>query len=301
MKYHLSSVLLLVFLMAATTAAVSGEDLGVAQIKQAMLNSTMNLTTYSYSRYAEASDLYSNQSLQMEFKAVKTTEGKVDLINKSGYFGSRLIEAGNSKILLWEGYFINGSEYQKEDDSWTRYIISDPASIMQDYNEIPGQVDLIDLSNMTLIGSEVLEGDICYKLVGMPKEPIYKGIVGLQLLAAYFPSPFAMPKELKNLSLDIDATELLNNSNLVLTAWISKNASLLRRLDINSSITITPEILKVESVPFSIQSRINETTVYRDFGSPVRIELPQEAAEKASSSRFKGTDWRWATFGTGRP
>jgi hypothetical protein len=301
MKFNLSSVLLLVFLMAATTIAVSGEDQKVSQIKQAMLNSTVNLTTYTYSRFAETTDLYSNRSVQTKFAAVKTTEGKVDLANKSGYFGSRLTEAESGKTLLWEGYFINGSEYQKEGENWTNYTIIDPASVMADYNEIPGQIDLIDLSNMTLVGPELLEGKSCYKLIGTPGEPIRKGIVGLQLLAAYFPSPFPMPKELNNLSFDIDRTELLNNGNIVLTAWIEEGTSLLRRLDINSSLTITPEILKVQSEPFKIQSQINETTLYGDFGHPVKIELPHEATELASPFRFKGADWRWATFGTGRP
>jgi hypothetical protein len=301
MKFNLSSVLLLGILMAATAAPASGEELEVAKIKQAMLNSTVNLTTYTYSRFAETRELYFNQSLQTEFKAVKTTEGKVDLANKSGYFGSRLVEADSGKILLWEGYFINGSEYQKEGENWTNYTIIDPSSILADYNEIPGQVDLVALSNMTLVGSVLKEGESCYKLVGTPSETIGKGMVGLQLLAAFFPSPFPMPEELKNLSFDIDRTDLLDHSRIVLTAWVSERTSLLRKLDINSSLTITPEILKLQAEPFMIQSWINETTVYRDFRRPVMIELPSEAAELASPSRFNGADWRWATFGTGRP
>jgi hypothetical protein len=167
---------------------------------------------------------------------------------------------------------------------------------MADYNEIPGQVDLIDLSNMTLVGSEPIEGESCYKLVGSPEEPIEKGMLGLQLQAAYFPSPFSVPEEL-NLSFDINKTELLNNGDIVLTAWIGENTSLLRRLDINQSLTITPEILKIQSGPFMIQSWLNETTVYRGFGSPVMIKLPAEAKELASLYRLKGADWRWAAFG----
>jgi hypothetical protein len=301
MKFNLLSVLLLVSLMAATALSVSGEDQRVAEIKQAMLNSTVNLTTYTYSRLAETTDQYSNQSVHTEFAAVKSVEGKVDLANKSGYFGEKLVDLEGGETLLWEGYFINGSEYWKEGENWTNFTIIDPASVMADYNEIPGQVDLIDLSNMTLVGSEPIEGESCYKLVGSPEEPIEKGMVGLQLLATYFPSPFPMPAELKNLSFDIDKTELLNNSNVVLKAWIGENTSLLRRLDINQSLTITPGILKIESEPFMIQSWINETTVYRDFGSPVMIKLPAEAKELASPYRFQGADWRWATFGTARP
>jgi hypothetical protein len=298
MKFNLSSFLLLGILMAATAAPVFAEELEVAQIKQAMLNTTVNLTTYAYSRFAETMDLYTNQSAQTEFKAVKTIEGKVDLINKSGYFGSRLVEAASGKILLWEGYFINGSEYWKEGENWTILNISDPALIMAEYNEIPGQVDLIDLSNMTLTGSEFVESESCYKLEGSPSEPIERGMVGLQLRAAYFPSPFPMPEEIGNLSSEVDRRELLNNSSIVLTAWVSESTYRLRRVDINSSLTITPETLEIESEPFTIRSWINESTVYRDFGKPIKIELPLGAEELASPFRFKGADWRWATFGT---
>jgi hypothetical protein len=301
MKFHLSSILLIVLLIAATTLQVSGEDQRVAEIKHGMLNSIVNLTTYTYSRFAETTDQYSNQTLQTKFAAVKTVEGKIDLVNKSGYFGEKLVDVEDGRTLLWEGYFINGSEYWKEGENWTNFTIIDPESIMADYNEIPGQVDLIDISNMTLVGSEPIEGESCYKLVGSPEEPINKGMIGLQLLAAYFPSPFSAPEELKNLSFDIDKTELLNNSNVVLSAWIGENTSLLRRLDINQSLTITPEVLNIQSGPFLIQSWINETTVYRGFGSPVVIELPAEAKELASPSRFQGADWRWATFGSGVP
>jgi hypothetical protein len=113
MKFNLPSVLLIVFLIAATMLQVSGEDQKVAEIKHGMLSSTVNLTTYTYSRFAETTDQYSNQTLQTKFAAVKTTEGKVDLVNKSGYFGEKLVDVEEGKTLLWEGYFINGSEYWK--------------------------------------------------------------------------------------------------------------------------------------------------------------------------------------------
>ncbi len=128
---------------------------------------------------------------------------------------------------------------------------------------------------------------------------IYKGMVGLQLIAAYLSSPFPLPKELRNQTLDIRNTTLINNSSIVVTAWVSKNDSLLRRLDINSTLNITPEILNISSPDFRIMSTLNESTVYENFGSPVEIVLPEDAQNV--SSRIIGTDWRWAVFGSVRP
>jgi hypothetical protein len=84
-------------------------------------------------------------------------------------------------------------------------------------------------------------------------------LIGLQLLAAYFPEPFQSPAKLKNRTLDINSTSRMNNTHIVLTAWVSKDKSLLKRLDINSSLAITPKILNISSQDFRIVNTITET------------------------------------------
>jgi hypothetical protein len=217
-----------------------------------------------------------------------------------GWWGSNLTDEETGDVLSWEGYFINGSEYWKEGMNWTQLKVNDSAQVLQAYNEIPGQVNLIKYSNMKIVGMEKMQGEDYYKITGSPIPSIYSGMTGLQLLAAYFPSPFALPDKLKNGTFDISNTSLINNSRIVLTAWISKNDSTLRRLDINSSLTITPKILNISSPDFKIMSTINESTVYSNFGSPAKIVLPKDA-QNASSSRMIGANWRWALFGSVRP
>ena len=230
----------------------------------------------------------------------KTTNGKVDLVNQTGWWGSKLTDEETGEVLIWEGYFVNGSEYWKEGQNWTRLRSMTPAQVLQAYNELPGQVNLIKYSDMKIVGMEKMQGEDYYKITGSPIKSIYSGIIGLQLLAAYFPSPFPLPDKLKNGTFDISNTDLINNSRIILTAWISKNDSILRRLDINSSLTITPKTLNISSPDFKIMSYMNESTVYSNFGSPVKIVLPKEA-QSASSSRMIGADWRWALLGSIRP
>jgi hypothetical protein len=301
MKYVLhSATLLAVLAVLMLCEAAFAEEVGTDQLKQMMAESADNLTTYTYSRAGEASILYSNDSLNEEFSAVKTTLGKVELVNQAGWWGSELRDLTTGDVLTWEGYFINGSEYWKEDQNWTEFIVNDSAQIMEEYNELPGEVNLINYSNMQIVGNESLNGVEYYKLVGSPIEPVYKGMIGLQLLAAYFPSPFPLPEEIQNHTLDVNDHELLNKSSIVLTAWVSKEDSLLRRLDINSSLVVTPEILNITSPDFRIESIMNESTTYMDFGSPVEIVLPEEALQN-KTFRTKGADWRWAVFGSVRP
>ena len=297
MKFNQSLVIMLAILAAATI--VSAQEVSVDQLKQMMEKSAGNLTTYTYLRSAQSDLRYSNSSLKTEFNAYKATDGKVDLLNKTGWWSSKLTDEESRKVLIWDGFFVNGSEYWKEGQNWTKFTINDTARIMQDYNEIPGQVNLIMFSNMKIVGSEKFQGQDSYKLVGSPKESIYDGMVGLQLLAAYFPAPFQLPAKLKNRTLNINSTSLMKNSHIVLTAWVSKDKSLLERLDINSSMAITPKILNISSPDFRIESTINESTVYSNFGSPLKIELPKEAQN--TSYRSMGMDWRWAVFGSVRP
>lgn len=300
MKINRSIIVLIAILTASMI--VSAQEVSVDQIKQMIEKSAGNLTTYTYSRSAPSNILYTNDSINTSFNADKVTQGKVDLVNQSGWWGSNLTDknsGNNGKVLTWEGYFVNGSEYWKEGQNWTKFEINDSARIIEDYNEIPGQVQLINYSNMRIVGSEIIGGVDSYKLMGSPMDMIYKGMIGLQLIAAYLPSPFPLPKELRNRTLNISNTSLMNNSNIVVTAWVSKNDSLLRRLDINSTLTITPEILNISSPDFKIVSALNESTVYQDFGSPMKIVLPKGAQN--ASYRMIGTDWRWAVFGSIRP
>jgi hypothetical protein len=288
---------MLAILTAATV--VSAQTVSVDQLKQMAEKSAGNLTTYTYSRSAQSDFLFTNASLKTEFNTYKSTNGEVDLVNKSGWWSSNLTDEESRNVLNWNGYFVGSSEYWKQGQNWTRFPVNDTAQMMQNYNEIPGEVNLLNYSNLKIVGSEKLQGEDTYKLVGVPFEFICNGICGLQLLSAYIQSPLPLPEELKNGTLNISTTSLLNNSHTVLTAWISKDKYLLKRLDINSSLTVTPKILNISSTDFTIVSTLNESTVYNNFGTPLNIALPKEA--QGPYSPVKVTDWRWAVFGSIRP
>jgi hypothetical protein len=288
---------MLAILAAATV--VSAQTVSVDQLKQMTEKSAGNLTTYTYTRSANSDFIFTNSSLKTEFDANKSTNGQVDLVNKSGWWSSNLTDEESRNVLNWDGYFVGSSEYWKQGQNWTKFPVNDTAQMMQNYNEIPGEVNLLKYSNLKLVGSEKFQGEDTYKLVGSPFEFICKGICGLELLSAYIQSPLPMPEKLKNETLDINTTSLMNNSHTVLTAWVSKDKYLLKRLDINSSLTVTPKILNISSPDFKIVSTLNESTVYNNFGSHLNIVLPKEA--QGPYSPIKGTDWRWAVFGSIRP
>ncbi len=295
----LKRLLLMLLVVMATSMVVSSQEIGINQIKQMMERSADNLTTYEYSRSDESYIRYANASVQREFIANKTTSGEVDLINRSGSWNANLTDESTGNVLRWGGYLIDSSEYWNVSGNWTKFNVNDTARAIQSLNEIPDQVNLLKYSDMKLIGSETFQGEDYYKLMGSPMAMIHKGMLSLQLLATYLPSPFRVPQMLMNRSFNISNTSLMNNSDITITAWVSKDKFLLKRMDINSTLVITPNILNIQSPNYTITSTFNESTIYNNFGAPVKILIPSEA--QRASSRFNGTDWRWAVFGSARP
>ena len=174
MKFSQSIIIMLAILAAATV--VSAQTVSIDQLKQMSEKSAGNLTTYTYTRSANSDFIFTNASLKTEFDAYKATKGQVDLVNKSGWWSSNLTDEESRNILNWEGYFVGSSEYWKQGQNWTKFPVNDTARMMQNYNEIPGEVNLLKYSNLKIVGSEKFQGEDTYKLVGSPFEVICKGI-----------------------------------------------------------------------------------------------------------------------------
>lgn len=296
MKSYLVLISLLSLLIIPATL---GQDIGVDLLKQKVTQLADNVTTYTYTRSSESKIDYSNDSMHEMLDLEKDTEGKVNLTAQTGWWSHKLTDKGNGEVLTWQGYYLNNSEYWKEGQNWTELNLTDPKAVMEDYNELPSQVALINYSDLKITGTEMMEGVDCYRLEGTPVSPIEKTILGVQLFASYLGSPFSLPGDLGNKSFDFDRTELLDNSNVSITAWISKDTSLLRRIEINSDLTLDPSILNIEEKNFKIVSSLHEVTDYESFGAPVQITLPAEAQNL--TYRTKGADWRWAVFGLLEP
>lgn len=275
------------------------EDVSVDQLKQSMTASADNLTTYTYTRSAESTIDYSNKSLQDKFSGIKATEGKVNLTTKAGWWSHILTDNASGEILTWQGYFSNGTEYWKEGDNWTQFIIDNPDEIMADYNEIVSQVALLSYSNLSIIGTEAVDGEDCYIIAADPIPVIKETILGTQIYAAYLASPIPMPDEFESKNFDLDNTSIRANSNVSVIAWVSKQTSLLRRMEIDSSIALSPSILEIEEPDFAIKSALKERTDYGNFGEAVQIVLAPESQN--NTPRTKGADWRWAVFGLVEP
>ena len=289
-------VILMLLTVLVASIAASTAEVSTDQLKQLMAKSAENLSSYTYSRSADSFALYNNSSLEKKLEVFKTTEGKVDLREMSAWWASKLTTKEDAGGLNWQIYLVNGSSYLNIGDNWTRLDFNDPSRIKYDFDEFSGEIALIQNSDMKLSGSENISGKDYYKLVGKPNETIFRAIIARQILSALSTTPIQLPENLTNQKINIDKSDLINKSKLVITAWVSKDNSLLKRLDINSSSTFTPEILNISSPDFKIQIGVNESTIYSNFGSQVKIDLPKEAQNE--SSMLKGAAWSRAVMGS---
>lgn len=296
MKFYLVLIALLSLLIVPVAL---GQNISVDQLKQKTTQSADNITTYTYTRTSESKIAYSNDSLNEKLDLEKDTEGKVNLTAQTGWWSHKLTDKESGDVLTWQGYYLNNSEYWKEGQNWTELNLTDPKAVMADYNELPSQIGLENYSDLKMVGTEKIDGEDCYKLAGTPLSPIEKTILGVQLFASYLGSPFSLPDDFSNKSFDFSKTDLLANSNVTITSWISKDTSLLRRIEVDSDLTITPSILNIEESNFKIVSSLHEVTDYENFGAPVQISLPAEAQNL--TYRTEGADWRWAVFGLLEP
>jgi len=286
-------ILTLLALLVASNAA-SAANVGVDQLEKLMAQSAYNISSYTYTTSTDNSARYSNATIDKKLEVFKTTEGKVDLQKKSAWRGSELTIKKNGNALKWQGYFVNGSIYLNIGKNWTKTDLNNISKINFDFNQIQGELDLFQNSNMKFAGSENIDGKDYDKFVGRPSAPIYNLIMGEELLSDLIASQIKMPETLWNRNISLNKSGLMDNSNIVLTAWVSKDNSLLKRMDFNSSLTITPQILNISSPDFKITTLLNESTIYNNFGSQVMIALPKEAQNE--SSLLEGAAWRSATL-----
>jgi hypothetical protein len=289
-------VILMLLTVLVASIAASTAEVSTDQLKQLMAKSAENLSSYTYSRSADSFALYNNSSLEKKLEVFKTTEGKVDLQEMSAWWASKLTTKEDSGVLNWQSYFVNGSSYLNVGDNWTRLDFNDPSRIKYDFDELAGEIALIQNSDMKLSGSENISGNDYFKLVGKPNETISRALIARQILSALSTTPIQLPENLTNQKINIDESDLINKSKLIITAWVSKDDSLLKRLDVNSSLTITPQILNISSPDFKIETSVNESTIYSDFGLQVEIELPKEAQNE--SSLLRGAAWSRAVMGS---
>jgi hypothetical protein len=173
----------------------------------------------------------------------------------------------NSTALALEEYLLNDTIYIKMEGNWTIMKLPAAAAAWSQQNTMEQQVNMFNQSNLTLIGSEIVEGLDCYKV----RAKIDMGTYADQLsgeMAASLPM------------IDANNTDLFRNMTLDIYYWISKDTHHLKKTDILEVFNLTPQSLGIPAKgPEEQEMRINSriTMLFEDFNESMNIVLPAEA------------------------
>jgi hypothetical protein len=178
-------------------------------------------------------------------------------------------DEGNATAMAIDEYLINDTIYLRLDGNWTTLSLPFAEDIWSQQNTLEQQVEMLNGSNLTLLGSEVVDGVDCYKI----KADIDTASLAAQLSQTSSP----LPLQLMNYS------ELFNDAMLEAYYWITKDTLLLKKSDIFESFVIRPQDLglapkgpeNLENQEMRVYANISMT--FGGYNESINIELPAEA------------------------
>jgi len=179
-------------------------------------------------------------------------------------------DEGNSSAMALDEYLINDTLYLKVDGNWTAMKMPAVADAWSQQNTMTQQLKMFNQSRLSLIGSEMVEGQDCYKV---------QAVIDMSTVADQLSGEVESLVPLQSMNY----SELFRNMNLDVYYWITKDTHLLKKTDVLETFTVTPQSLGVpanESEGQEMRINAEVSMLFEGFNESVNIKLPAEA-EKA--------------------
>jgi hypothetical protein len=172
----------------------------------------------------------------------------------------------NATAMAIDEYLINDTVYLRLDGNWTSLPIPFSNDVWSQQNTIEQQAEMLNSSNVTLLGSEVVEGLDCYKL---------KAEIDMQSFASQLSQNNSyLPLQ------PINFSQLFNNATLEAYYWITKDMHLLKKSEVSESFVIQPQDLGLPPTgPENLEMRVQAdiSMIFDGFNESINVELPAEA------------------------
>jgi hypothetical protein len=182
-----------------------------------------------------------------------------------------------------ETYLIEDKLYTKMNGKWTRSMVSGPVKSIafDERNKLRGLVELINGSNIEVIGTEIIDGQKCYKLKVEPKIDTARSILAAKAFAVKSAAPITIPDaSIKDLS---ESDPLLYNSDISYTVWVTEDEYIPMKVDAEMEFEITPVTMKAgpgKASDFRVDAATEDILTLSDFNTSGDIEVPDEANEQ---------------------
>lgn len=241
-----------------------------------MIPSIQDISCY---KYAHSEKIQMNTAFREQYPVTKQTitkdeAGLIDLKErnaKQSIKSTKLDSEGHAlSAQEIETYLIKDKKYTKMDGKWTKSMVSEPISpfVFDEQNKLKGLADLINGSNVEVIGTETVDGQECYKLNVKPDLDTARSILAAQAFTVQSSVPGSLPiVRFKDLS---ESDPLLRNADITYTVWLTVDKHIPKKMIGEISFALTPDSMKVGSkgIPnFRIDADIEDTLTLSDFNA----------------------------------
>jgi hypothetical protein len=256
-----------------TNSTIPG-DLNASALRSMVVDSSAKLESYSYSmemvQNIDLVDLSTGEAQRLYTRSIglgftNMTDRALKLV-----MASLTYEKGdeeNSTAIALEEYLLNDTMYIKMDGNWTVVKLPAAAAAWSQQNTMEQQVNMFKQSDLTVMGSEIVDGQDCYKVRAKVDMSAYAGQQSGGM-ASYMPIS------------STNDTDLFRNVTLNVYYWITKDEYLLKKMDMLEVFTLDPQSLGLPAKgPERQEMRIiSETSMlFEGFNESVNIVLPPEA------------------------
>lgn len=249
--------------------------LNVSALQSLLANSSANVSSYRFTLEMDESVRLTNLSNETAAPQVILLKsfgvGSMNLTAKTmklvlASIATPLGDEDNATAIALEEYLINDTLYTSIDGNWTSLKLDIP-NHWKEQNTVGQQIELLNQSEISLQGTETVDGQDCYKIKVAPNMSVYAQMASEQLGSILGP---------------LNLTELYSNMTADLTYWIAIDSGLLKKTEASVVINLNPQSLGAPlKGPENQEMQIvaNTTMLFRDYNSEVNITLPSEAVK----------------------
>ncbi len=251
------------------------EGLNASELKAMLIDSSANLQSYRFLLDIDQAIELINFSIPVGESQKITSRsfgaGAVNMTKRALklVMATMILPEGdeeNATAMAIDEYLINDTVYIRLDGNWTSLRIPFSEGMWSQQNTLEQQAEMLNSSNVTLQGTEVVEGLDCYKL---------KADIDMQSFASQLTQTNSyLPLQ------PINFSQLFNNATLEAYYWITKDTHLLKKSEVSESFVIQPQDLGLSpNGPENQEMRVNAdiTMIFDGFNESINIELPAEA------------------------
>jgi hypothetical protein len=270
----MKKLLLLLALMVVAFSGCVEEKPSAEELKAMMIESVEEIETASFAVDTDQTikvinNSETNRTLRtMTFETRSVGEGVLNVTDRA--MKMTMTTATSSEetgeiVSEMEMYMKGDTMYTNIDGNWTK-MPGMPEEMWDQQNQVKTLAELLNASEIELVGSEKVNGEDAYKVKVVPDTETFTMILNQQL--------GSMPLYTMNM------TEIFEESEMEWTTWISKESHLPLKNQVALDLTLTADMMglpvgEMGDVEMEIES--DSTVIYSNYNEPIVIEVPEEA------------------------